>query len=269
MDNLILPWHLIVISLAGWLNRHQQAVTDYIKEENKVLKEQLGGKRLKLNDDQRRRLAVFGKTLGRKALSEVATVVTPDTILGWHRQLIARHWTYTHRRPGRPRTNKLITELILKMATENPFWGYTSIRDRLQNLGHMVGRTTIANILCKNGLDPAPERCKKTSWNTFLRAHWEVLASIDFTTVDVWSRKGLVTYYVLFAMELATRQVQLVGLTTQPNEARMKQIARNLTDCVDGYSHGSGLLAYGAYDFPQAAGFAGLAGLSYLGRALR
>jgi len=235
MDNVILPWQLMLISLAGWLNRHQQAVIDYIKEENKILKEQLGGKRPQFNDDQRRRLAVLGMALGRKVLSEMTTIVTPDTILGWHRQLIARHWTFARGSPGRPRTVKVITELILKMALENPLWGYTSIRDRLQNLGHKVGRTTIANILCKNGLEPAPERCKKTSWATFLKSHWEVLASIDFTTVDVWSRKGVVTYHVLFAMELATRRVQLVGLTTQPNEAWMKQIARNLTDCVDGF----------------------------------
>jgi len=235
MDNLILPWQLMLISLAGWLNRHQQAVIDYIKEENRILKEQLGGKRPQLDDDQRRRLAVLGKALGRKVLSEMATIVTPDTILGWHRQLIARHWTYTRRSPGRPRTMKIIAELILKMARENPLWGYTSIRDRLQNLGHKVGRTTIANILLKNGLEPAPMRSKRTSWTTFLKSHWEVLASIDFTTVDVWSRKGVVTYYVLFAMELATRRVQLVGLTTQPNESWMRQIARNLTDCVDGF----------------------------------
>ncbi len=235
MDNVILPWQLMLITLAGWLNRHQQAVIDYIKEENRILKEQLGGKRPQFNDDQRRRLAVLGKALGRKILSEMATIVTPDTILGWHRQLIARHWTYTRGRPGRPRTIKVITDLILKMAFENPRWGYTSIRDRLQNLGYKVGRTTIANILCKNGLEPAPKRSKKTSWTTFLKSHWEVIASIDFTTVDVWSRKGLVTYYVLFAMDLATRRIQFVGLTTQPNEAWMKQSARNLTDCVDGF----------------------------------
>ncbi len=156
-----------------------------------------------------------------------------NLILPW--QLIARRWTFTRGRPGRPRTTKVITELILKMARENPFWGYTSIRDRLQNLGHKVGRTTIANILCKNGMEPAPERCKKTSWMTFLKSHLEVLASIDFTTVDVWSKKGLGTYYVMFAMELSTRRVNLVGLTTQPNEAWMKQVARNLTDCVDGF----------------------------------
>ena len=200
MDTVILPWQLMLISLAGWLNRHQQAVIAYIKEENRILKEQLCGKRPQFNDDQRRRLAVLGKALGRKALSEVATIVTPDTILGWHRQLIARRWTYRRKGPGRPRTMKVIADLILKMAIENPFWGYTSIRDRLGNLGHKVGRTTIANILGGNGLEPAPKRSNKTSWTTFLKSHWEVMASIDFTTVDVWSMKGLVTYYVLFAM---------------------------------------------------------------------
>ena len=235
MKNLITPLQFMLVALAGWLNRHQQAVIEYLKEENAILKEQLAGKRLKLTDGQRRRLARLGKALGRKILGEIASIVTPDTILAWHRRLIARRWTYPRKGPGRPLIKKEIAALILKMALENPFWGYTSIKDRLHNLGHEVGRTTIANILLANGLEPAPKRCKKTSWTTFLKSHWEVLASIDFTTVDVWSPGALATYYVLFAMELATRRVQLVGLTIQPNEAWMKQMARNLTDAYDGF----------------------------------
>jgi len=235
MDNLISPWQFTLLSLAGWLNRHQQAVIDYPKEENRILKEQLEGKRLNLSDSQRRRLAVLGKALGRRVLNQIATLVTPETILGWHRKLIARRWTYSRKGPGRPQIMKVITQLVLKMATENPFWGYTSIRDRLQNLGHKVGRTTIANILCAYGLEPSPKRRKRTSWTTFLKAHWDVLAAIDFTTVDIWSSKGLVRYYILFAMDLATRSVQLAGISTNPDEAWMKQIARNLTDCVDGF----------------------------------
>ena len=112
---------------------------------------------------------------------------------------------------------KVIFELILKMARENPTWGYTSIRDRLRNLDHDVCRTTIANTLRLHGLEPAPKRRNKTSWNTFLKAHWEIFAAMDFTTVDTWSSRGLVRRYLLFAMDLPTRRVHLAGNgTTKP-----------------------------------------------------
>jgi hypothetical protein len=94
MSNVIQPFHLLVIALAGWLNRHQQAVIDYLIEENRVLKDQLEGQRLRFTDEQRIRLAVKAKVLGRRALDELETLVTPDTLLAWHRKLIAEKWTY-------------------------------------------------------------------------------------------------------------------------------------------------------------------------------
>src|SRR6516165_1760754 len=121
------PLQVLLVALAGWVNRHQQQVIEYLVEENRVLKEQVKGRRLRLTDDQRRRLAAKGRRLGRRVLRQVATIVTPDTILRWHRQLIARKWTFTPQRPGRPRTTKAIASLILRMATENPGWGYTRI----------------------------------------------------------------------------------------------------------------------------------------------
>ena len=120
------------------------------------------------------------------------------------------------------------------MASENARWGYTRIQGALENLGHRVGRTTIANILRRNGVGPAPERGKHTSWRQFLKAHWSVLAAADFFTVEVWGPRGLVTFYVLFVMELATRRVEIAGVTPNPNDAWMTQIARNLTDPDDG-----------------------------------
>jgi hypothetical protein len=95
MSQVLRPWQLFVTVLAGWINEHQQAEIEYLREENRVLKEQLGGKRLRLSDDQRRRLEAKGKALGRKALKEIASIVTPDTILAWHRKLIARKWDYS------------------------------------------------------------------------------------------------------------------------------------------------------------------------------
>ena len=111
---------------------------------------------------------------GRRGLRQVATIVTPDTILRWHRQLIARKGTYAKRRRGCPGVLAEIRQLVVRMMKENPTWGYTRIRGGLKNLGHRVGRSTIARILKAHGLPPVPER--PTSWQTFLRAHWGAIA---------------------------------------------------------------------------------------------
>jgi hypothetical protein len=233
MATVLHPWQILVAAMAGWITRQQDAVIDYLREENRVLKEQLGRKRLRLTDQQRRRLAVRGKAIGRRALSEVASLVTPDTILRWHRQLVARKWTYKRRSPGRPRVMEVIADLVVRMARENRGWGYTRIQGALQNVGHRVGGTTISNILKDNGIDPAPERDKRTTWSQFLKAHWNVLAAADFFTVELWGPRGLVTFYVLFVIELSTRRIYFAGATPNPNTAWMMQFAWNLTDPVD------------------------------------
>lgn len=135
---------VLLVTAAGWVNHHQQLVTEYLVEENRVLKQQVKGRRLRLTDDQRRRLATKGPRLGRRALRQVATIVTPDTIRRWHRQLIARKWTFEPKRPGRPGIRREISSLILRMATENPGWGYTRIQGALKNLGHNVARSAVA-----------------------------------------------------------------------------------------------------------------------------
>jgi transposase InsO family protein len=129
---------------------------------------------------------------------------------------------------------EIIAELVVRMAQENPRWGYTRIQGALQNLGHRVGRTTISNIFKKNGIDPAPERGKRTTWSQFLRTHWSILAAADFFTVEVWGPRGLVTFYVFFVIELATRRVDIAGITPSPAEPWMMQVGRNLTDPFDG-----------------------------------
>jgi putative transposase len=177
-------------------------------------------------------LAVLGASLGRRILAEVATIVTPDTILRWHRQLIARKWTYPKRRPGRPAVLPEIRRLVVRMATDNPSWGYTRIQGALKNLGHRVARSTIAIILKQQGIPPTGER--STSWQTFLRAHWGALLAADFFTTEVWTFRALVTYYTVFVIELHSRRVHIVGSTPHPDEVFMIQIARHLTDAIDG-----------------------------------
>jgi len=124
---------------------------------------------------------------------------------------------------------------VLRMAKENSTWGYTRIRGALFNLGHDIGRNTIKRILLEAGLEPAPERGKRTSWSDFLRAHWCAIAAMDFFKVEVVTWTGLVRFHVLFVIDLATRRVEIAGITDQPHEAWMKQQARNLTDAVDGF----------------------------------
>jgi hypothetical protein len=152
------PLQALLVALAGWINHHQQHVIEYLVEENRVLKGQVQGRRLRLTDDQRRRLAAKGRRLGRRVLRQVATMVTPDTILRWHRHLIARKWTFEPKRPGRPWIMHEISSLILRMATENPTWGYTRIQGALKNLGHDVARSTVAKVLKDHGIPPTPGR---------------------------------------------------------------------------------------------------------------
>lgn len=237
MNFVLHPWQVLLSILAGWINHEQQKLIDYLRTENQILKEKLGKKRIILNDDQRRRLAVQGKILGRKLLGEIGCLFTPDTILRWHRLLVAAKWDYSDKRNavGRPATSPDVVALILQLARDNPRWGYDRIADALANLGHRVSDQTVGNILKENGIEPAPERRFTTTWATFLKAHWDQLAAIDFTTVEVWTTGGLVTYYLLFVMQLATRRVQLVGCTPHPGGPWMKQMARNLTDAFDGF----------------------------------
>jgi transposase InsO family protein len=240
MNFLLHPWQLLLLILAGWVNRQQQEVIEYLRTENQILKEKLGQGRIRLSDDQRRRLAVKGKAIGRKLLGEIATLFTPDTILRWHRRLVAQKWDYSARRksPGRPPVAQEVRELVLRFARENPKWGYRRIQGALFNLGHEISPTTVSHILKGQGIEPAPDRRRQTSWSTFLKAHWPVLAALDFTTLEVWTSKGLVTFYLLFVMELSTRRVCFAGTTPAPNDPWMEQIARNLTDAEDGFLKG-------------------------------
>jgi putative transposase len=235
MPSLSHPLQFVLVALAGWMNQQQRAVIDYLREENRVLREQLGSRRLRFTDDQRRRLAAKARTLGRRLLQEMATIVTPDTVLAWHRALIAKQYDGSTRRgPGRPPVMAEIRALIVQMATDNRDWGYTRIQGALANLEHRVARGTIATILREHGLAPAPERVKKTTWAEFLKMHWDVLAAADFFTVDVWTGRGLTRFAVLFMIELSTRRVAIAGITSEPDAAWMSQISRNLTDPNDG-----------------------------------
>jgi putative transposase len=206
MPSHLQPWQIVLAWAVGWANRQQQLAIDYLQAENRVLREQVGKKRILLTNDQRRRIALKGKELGRKGLESITTIVTPDTILRWHRRLVAAKWDYSERRKrvGRPQLSKEVTKLIVRFAKENRSWGFRRIQGALANLGHEVSASSVANVLKANGLEPAPIRRKRTPWKEFLKAHWEQLAAVDFTSVEVWTPRGLVTFYLLFVIKPST-----------------------------------------------------------------
>src|SRR5262249_19640790 len=224
------PFSFVVTSLAGWMNQHQQHIIEFLREENRVLREQIGDRRLRFSDDQRSRLAAKAKKLGRRLLAQVSTIVTAETLLAWHRKLIAQKYDgSSFRRPGRLRTRKEIAALVLRMATENRSWGYRRIQGALSNLGHF---------------EPAPERTRKTTWKEFLNRHWQQIVASDFFTIEVWTLTGLKRFVILFFMELSTRRVEVAGIASRANGLWMTQIVRNVTDDVDGFLKGKRYLIH-------------------------
>jgi transposase InsO family protein len=231
---LPLPVQFLASWLAVWLGRVLQQEVDYLMAENRVLRERLGSKKLRLTVAERRRLAVLGKQMGRKALAKVATIAKPETILRWYRELVAKKYDGSKRRePGRPSKRGEIAELVVKMARDNEGWGYTRIKGALQNLGYKVGRGTIQRILRENGIDPAPLR--GMSWGTFIKAHLGAIVGMDFFTAEVVTLLGLVRYHVLFVIDIGSGTVEIAGIGRNPCGRWMEQMARNLVDAVDGF----------------------------------
>ena len=212
---------------------------EYLLAENRILRDQIQD-RLRLNDSERKTLAEIGARLGRKALCQVATLVKPETILAWHRRLVAKKFDGSKQRgrAGRPATDPELEQLIIRLAQENRAWGYDRIQGAVHNLGYTVSDQTIGNILRRHGIVPAPERRKETTWKEFIRTHLEVMAATDFFTAEVWTCAGLITYYVLIFIRLQNRQVYLAGMTAHPTDAWMRQVARNVTTAEVGFLNG-------------------------------
>jgi putative transposase len=240
-----LPLQFLILTVAGWVNRNQQDVIEYLQEENRVLREHLGGSRLLFTDAQRRRLAMKARRLNRKTLTGMDPIVTPDTLHRWYRRLVARKYDGSKaRKMGRPRTARDIEQLVVRMARENPIWGYTRIRGALRNLGHEIGRNTIKRILAINGIEPASTRRKGMSWETFLKLHWGAIAAADFFTVEVLTHVGLIRFLVFFVIDLKSRRVRMVGMAPEPDGRWMRQMARNLTDAEEGLLNGTRYLIH-------------------------
>jgi transposase InsO family protein len=225
-----MDWKILLAYITGTVDQELLLRNEYLVTENRILRNQLTS-RVQLTDGERKILAEIGQKLGKQALKEVAQIVKPDTILGWHRKLVAQKFdSSTQRRaPGRPTIDPELEALIVRMARENRSWGYDRIVGALANLGLTVSDQTVGNVLKRHGIAPAPERKTTTTWKEFIRTHMEVLVATDFFTAEVWTLGGLVTYYVLFFIHLSSRQVHIAGVTPHPNETWMMQVARNVT----------------------------------------
>jgi transposase len=197
-----------------------------LRHQLRVLERQVA--RPELTQADRALLAAFSRVLSRQAWRRSA-FVTPATLLRWHRELVARRWTYPHRRPGRPAMPAEVRELVVRLARENPSWGYRRIQGELVGLGIKLAASTIWTILKDAGIEPAPKRVEP-SWAEFLRAQAASILECDFLTVDTLFSKR---FYVLFFIELATRRVWLAGITTNPDGRWASQQARNLLMRLD------------------------------------
>jgi putative transposase len=190
-----------------------------LRHELAVLRRQVA--RPRLDERDRVFLAAASQLLGRASRS---FFVRPDTLLGWHRQLVRRRWTYGGRRPGRPAVSEGIRELVLRMARENPRWGYQRIVGELAGVGVRVSATTVAKILRQAGVSPAGSRAQ-LSWRDFLRAHADSIIACDFFVVEtLW----LGRLYVLFFLELGSRRVHVAGCSANPDGGWTAQQARQL-----------------------------------------
>jgi putative transposase len=190
-----------------------------LRHENAVLRRQIG--RVRYQPGDRLWLAALSRVIPRRRWGE-AFMVTPATLLAWHRRLVARKWDYTSRRPGRPSTPAAIRKLVIRMATENPTWGHRRVQGELVRLGHRIAASTVWQILRVAGIDPAPRRMGPT-WKQFLAAQARGILAVDFAHVDTVLLRRL---YALIVIGHGTRRVHLAGITANPDGAWTAQTAR-------------------------------------------
>jgi putative transposase len=197
-----------------------------LRHELSILRRQ--ARRPQLAGSERLLPAALSRVVARRSWH--AFFITPETLLRWHRRIVARRWTYPHRRPCRPPIDQDVRELILRLARENSHWGYVRIVGELRKLGIRVSATLVRNVLARAGLPPAAERAA-SSWRSFLRQHGDTILACDFFTVDTfWLRR----LYILFFVSIGKRRVEYVACTSKPNTAWMTQQARNLLMDLDG-----------------------------------
>jgi len=224
----------VIAMIVRILCRELTLQNEYLRLENKILKSKIAG-RICFTDDERRSLVNAALAMGRKLMESVVNIVKPATILAWQRRLEKEKWDYSEkrkRRPGRPRIPASVEALICQLAREN-IWGYKKIQGELKKLGIEISKTSVANILRRNGLPPSPDH-KGLTWRQFLSRHAEVFLCADLLTKEIWTFKGLQRAFVFFVLHLHTRRILLARATFSPNGRWLKQQARHvLWECQD------------------------------------
>src|SRR6266446_690510 len=223
-------WARMLAYITGTVDQELLLRNEYLAAENRILRAQIKG-RLLLSDAEKATLAEIAHRLGRKALEELAAVAKPDTLLAWYRKLIANKFDGSKFRKswGRPRVDEEIERWVVRMAKENPGWGYDRIVGAMANLGFRLSDQTVGNILRRHDIPPAPKRKQSTSWRDFIRAHMAVMVGADFFTAEVLTLKGLKTYYVLFFIHLESGRICVAEVTRHPDRTWMEQMARDVT----------------------------------------
>lgn len=224
-------WKKLLGSITESVEQELRLRNEYLEAENRVLRTQING-RVELTDSDRKELAEIGVKLGKKALEEMATIAKPDTIFAWHRTFADQKLDASEppKSVGRPRIDKEIEGLVVRMARENCSWGYDRIQGALKHLGYTISAQTVGNILKRHRLPTAPERKKTVTWREFVRLHMDVLMATDFFTSEVWSWVGLVRSYLLFFFPLDRHKVPAVGMTPHHNEQWRRSLLTWLHD---------------------------------------
>src|SRR6266496_3807045 len=213
-----MDWKTLLAYITGTVDQELLLRNEYLVTENRILRNQLKG-RLRLSDGERPALAEIGQKLGKKALAEVAKIVKPDTILGWHRQLMTQKFDGSTQRkaPGRPQIDPELEALVVRMARENRSWGYDRIVGALANLGYTISDQTVGNILKRHGIPPAPERRKTMTWREFIRIHMDMLGATDFFSSEIWPWCRFVIPTLLSFIRPHCRKIHVASLTSYLN----------------------------------------------------
>ena len=241
-------WLPLVTCLAYCIDKELYKAIDYLGEQVRVLVEHQENQanRIRLTNRPRMRVAAKAKRLSRKMLEQCTEMFTPDTIMRWYRQLVAKKYDGSQNRssPGRPQITEEIVNLVIRFKKENPRWGYQKITDQIVYLGFKISKSTVKNILIENGYDPEPDLTIRSTWHEFIKSHWDVLAACDFFTIELLVERKLIRCTVFFVMELCTRRVFFAPVKPQPDGNYMVQVARTLTDCEDGFLTGKEYLIH-------------------------
>jgi|ETNmetMinimDraft_26_1059896.scaffolds.fasta_scaffold43625_2 hypothetical protein len=252
-------WLTLVGCIAYCIDKELYKAIDYLREQVRVLVEhqEKQNKRIILTNSQRMRVAAKAKRLSRKMLEQCTELFTPDAVIRWYNKLIAEKYDGSGKRGkvGRPPITAEIVNLVIKFKKENPRWGYEKIKDQIEYLGFRISKTSVKNILIENGYDPEPDLTVRSTWHEFLNSHWDVMAACDFFTVELLVRGQLIRCIVFFVIEFSKRKVFFAPIKLQPDGNYMRQVARILTDCEDGFLKGKSYLIHDRDPLYRSKGF--------------